>query len=230
MPSNNLLLQARNLARRHPDGRRWLLEDVSLEIHAGTPLAITGASGTGKTLLLRALAMLDRLDRGQICWRGRPPRREGIPEFRRMAIYLHQRPALLEETVEAALRRPLTLAAHRRRPFDRDRIVGWLGQLQRDETFLAKRSGELSGGETQIVALLRAIQLDPTVLLLDEPTSAVDRQTTSTVERVLQDWVGDPTSARGMIWVTHDAQQARRVARRTLWMEDGRINDESHTA
>ena len=109
MSAAALLLEARDIDRRHPNGDGWLFSGVSLGITAGTRLSITGPSGAGKTLLLRALAMLDPLDRGQILWKGRTVRRDAIPAFRGSVIYLHQRAALLEETVEASLRRPFSL-------------------------------------------------------------------------------------------------------------------------
>ena len=223
MPPNTPLLEARHIGRRHPDGRQWLLEDVSLEIGPGEQLAVVGPSGSGKTLLLRALALLDPFDQGEVRWRDRPVRRDEIPAFRRQAVYLHQRPALLEETVEAALRRPFSLRSHRAGRFDRDRVLRWLGELDRDDSFLEKRVPDLSGGEIQIAALLRAIQLDPALLLLDEPTAALDARTTSTTEQLLDRWVEESAGARALVWVSHDAEQARRVARRTLCVDGGRI-------
>jgi putative ABC transport system ATP-binding protein len=220
-----ILLQARNIVRRHPDGLRWLLHGVSLEVQAAGRLSIAGPSGSGKTLLLRALAVLDRLDDGEVRWQGRPVTRDRIPPFRKAVMYLHQRPALWDETVEAALRRPFTLAVHHGGQFDRGRIVRLLQLLDRDESFLAKRTADLSGGEMQIAALLRAIQLDPTVLLLDEPTAALDSHTAATVEELLGGWVGNSSDERALVWVTHDAQQARRVADTTLYMGNGTIRD-----
>jgi len=222
-PEKPPLLEARNLVRRHPDGRRWLLDDVSLEVHAAARISVTGPSGAGKTLLLRALAMLDPLDGGQLFWKGRPVVGKDVPRFRRDLLYLHQRSAMLQQTVEAALRRPFLLAVHRQRQFDRGRLVGWLGELGRGESFLRKRTDDLSGGETQIVALLRALQLDPSVLLLDEPTAALDSSTTSAVEELLKRRLAESPHAPAMVWVTHDAKQGRRVAERTLRMEAGRL-------
>jgi putative ABC transport system ATP-binding protein len=226
MPSETILLQARSIARRHPDGRRWLLQDVSLELPAAARLSIAGPSGSGKTLLLRALAMLDLLDGGEVRWKGQPVARDGIPPFRQAVVYLHQRPALWEETVEAVLRQPFSLGVHRGQRFDKDRMVGLLEQLGRDESFLAKRTADLSGGEMQIVALLRALQLDPTVLLLDEPTAALDWQTEAAVEQLLRHWVDDSSAGRALVWVTHDARQAGRVAEKTLHIRSGAIQDE----
>ncbi len=228
MTSSTALLHAENVARRHPDGRRWLLEDVSLEVDAGSRLSVVGASGSGKTLLLRAMVLLDPLDGGRVCWRGSPVRHDRIPGFRSAAIYLHQRPALLEDEdhVEAALRRPFSLKVHHHRQFDRQQILRWLDRLGRGASFLAKRTGDLSGGEIQVVALLRALQLDPAVLLLDEPTAALDPPTTAAVENLVRHWVEDSTEGRAFVWVTHDPQQAGRVAQTTLHMHRGRIRDE----
>ena len=217
------LLEARNIARRHPGEPRWLLQQVSVELHAGERLAVQGPSGSGKTLLLRSLAMLDPVDEGDVFWQGRTLRPAEVPSFRRSAIYLHQRAALLDEIVEAALRRPFTLAVHRHRQFDRKRIIDLLDQMGRNDSFLAQRVSELSGGEIQMVALLRAIQLDPTVMLLDEPTAALDPHTATTVEALFGRWLAEKPNERAMIWVTHDAVQANRVADRTLRMEGGRI-------
>jgi len=222
-----VLLEARNLQRRHPDRRRWLLENVSLDLFAATRISITGSSGSGKTLLLRALAMLDPLDGGEIRWQGRPVSRDAIPEFRRKLIYLQQRPAIAEPAVEAALQRPFRLAVHRRRQFDRGRIVAWLDRLGRRESFLKKRAVDLSGGEAQIVALLRALQLDPTVLSLDEPTAALDPATTKAAEEMLGDWLDESPQPRAIIWVTHDAEQAARVAPRRFHMDAGRLRKAS---
>ena len=219
---NTPVLRADRLARRHPNGRQWLLDHVSIDVPAGTCIAVTGPSGSGKTLLLRALALLDPLDAGEVRFNGRPVRGEHVPKFRRWIVYLHQRPTIAEEGVEAALRRPFSLSVHRDRSFDRGRIVDLLGQLGREENFLAKTVGNLSGGERQIVALLRAVQLDPNVLLLDEPTAALDRRTAMAVETLLGHWIKD---GRAAVWVTHGAEQAARVGQQTLRMQRGAIHE-----
>jgi putative ABC transport system ATP-binding protein len=221
------LLEARHLRRQHPDGVRWLLDDISLTVGAADRLALSGPSGSGKTLLLRALAVLDPLDGGQVCWQDRPVRRDCVPAFRSAVIYLHQRASLLDDRVEAALRQPFALAVHRKRQFRRERIIQWLARLDRDHSFLEKTVADLSGGEMQIVSLLRALQLDPVILLLDEPTAALDPQTAAAMERLLGDWVADPAAGRAFVWVTHAAEQAQRVGQQILYMRDGRVESGS---
>jgi len=223
------LVEARGLARRNPGADGWLLDHVSLRVPRGSRIAISGPSGSGKTLLLRALAMLDAVDEGELLLEGRPILRPQIPDYRRRVIYLHQRPALIETRVEAALRRPFALGVHRGRSFDRGRIVRMLEHLGRHAGFLGKPVGDLSGGESQLVALLRAMQLDPSALLLDEPTAALDPEAKAAVERLVGEWFHEQPEARAVLWVTHDAQQAQRMGSRLLRMHQGRIDDAEQT-
>jgi putative ABC transport system ATP-binding protein len=125
--------------------------------------------------------------------------------------------------VETNLRHPFSLRVHRNRRFDRDRIINLLEQLGRDVSFLEKLHRDLSGGEAQIVALVRAIQLDPTVLLLDEPTASLDREAATSIEDLLRRWHLEGAGRRSYVWVTHDSGQAERVADQVLWMEAGRV-------
>ena len=219
------LLDARGLGRRHPNGDDWLLREVSLTIRPGERLAIAGPSAAGKTLLLRALALLDHLDAGQLVWRGKPIAPADVPEFRRQVIYLHQRPALFEGTVVENLRQPFSLRVHRGRRFDRDWIISRLCSVGRNADFLEGFTRDLSGGEAQIVALLRALQLTPRVLLLDEPTAALDSETAQAAEQLVADWLAED-AARATVWVSHNLEQARRVADRRVRLVAGRIETE----
>lgn len=221
------LLEVQQLGRRHPDGQRWLLDDVSLRVFPGQRTALVGPSGSGKTLLLRAIALLDPWDTGHLLWKGQPVRHDRVPRYRCKVIYLHQRAAMLEPTVEQALASPFALAVHRERRFDRRLAIDLLEQLGRSESFLDKTARDLSGGEIQITALVRAIQLDPCVLLLDEPTAALDAATTEAVERLVNRWVEGAEGRRSLVWVSHDADQSRRTARSVLRMEAGRLIDVS---
>jgi len=220
------LLEARGLGRRHPNGNDWLLRDVSLTICPGQRLAIAGPSAAGKTLLLRALALLDRLDAGELFWRGKPIAPADVPDYRRQVIYLHQRPASFEGTVEQNLRQPFSLRVHRGRIFDRDWIISRLCSVGRTADFLERFTRDLSGGEAQLVALLRALQLTPRVLLLDEPTAALDRETAQAAEQLVAAWLGED-AGRATVWVSHNLEQSRRVADRTLRLVAGQVEMET---
>src|SRR5690348_10822186 len=95
----NPLVDAHQIGRRVPGTDKWLLRDVNLRLCPGTRLGIVGPSGSGKSLLLRALALLDPLDEGSIHWRGAPAGEKGIAHYRRQVMYLHQRPTLFEGNV-----------------------------------------------------------------------------------------------------------------------------------
>ena len=219
-------MKACGLGRRKPGSEDWLLRGVCFAVAPGDRLALTGPSGSGKTVLLRALAILDPHDEGSIEWEGRSLSGEAIPAFRKQVVYLHQRPALFEGTVEDNLTYPFTLKSHRGKLFDRERVLGILEAVKRDETFLEKSSRDLSGGEAQIVALVRCLQLDPTMLLLDEPTASLDLATARSVESVLDRWIEAGRGGRALIWVSHDLEQASRVTARGLYLRAGRLEPE----
>ena len=221
------LLEARGVGRRESNATRWLLRNVSMEIHAGRRIAIVGPTGSGKTLLLRALARLDAIDAGQILWRGGPVCGGAVPRFRQQAIYLHQRPALMEGSVEENLRLPFTLRSYVSREFRRDEILSLLERVQRDETFLDRSSQNLSGGEAQIVALVRAIQLEPTLLLLDEPTAALDEEMTRMIEALVAAWFDRSSCERALVWVSHDREQVARIADCVMNMKDGGLTGQN---
>ncbi len=219
------LLQARNIGRRPPGTNDWLLRDVSLCLSAGERLAVVGPSGSGKTLLLRALAAIDPLDAGEVLWRGEVVPDTAIPEFRSQVIYLDQRPSLLEGTVESNLVLPYKFHVNRRRRYDRARAVRLLERLGRDAEFLDKSAVDLSGGEAQIAALIRAVQLEAAVYLFDEPTAALDRAATQKAETMIHSWFEEQGAAGAYIWVTHDHEQTQRMADRVLTLDNGRFDE-----
>lgn len=219
------LLEAHGVGRRKPNGNGWLLREIDLSLHGGSRLAVVGATGSGKTLLMRALARLDSTDVGEILWRGAPIQGNAIPRFRRQAIYLQQRPALVEGTVEDNLRLPFTLRVHRQEAFSAEAVLSLLAEVDRTRRFLKRSTRDLSGGEAQIVALLRAIQLRPTVMLLDEPTAALDDASTRMIERLIGHWFDERPSERAFVWVSHNREQVARVAREVMTMIDGRLSD-----
>jgi len=216
------LVAAQGLGRRR-NGGGWLLCDLSLRLAAGDRLALGGPSGAGKSLLLRSLALLDPVDSGTVLWRGREIPDTEVPAFRSQVLYLHQRPPLFPGSVADNLRRVLSLQVHRERSFDRTWATGRLERLGRDESFLELRADRLSGGEAQIMALLRAMQLEPAVLLLDEPTAGVDDEAAAAIESLVDDWFRRDESQRALIWVSHDSLQLRRIGNRGLEIRHGEL-------
>nr|WP_231962064.1 ATP-binding cassette domain-containing protein [Symmachiella dynata] len=220
MSSASPLLQARHLGRKIPGAQQWLLKDINLQIAAGERLAIIGPTGSGKSVLLRALSGLDPIDAGEILWRGNTITNADVPNFRRQAIYLRQRPAIFEGTVESNLRIAYSLSIRGDAEFQKKRVIDLLTQAGRDADFLDKSAAELSGGEAQITALIRALQCDPTLLLLDEPTASLDPASATAVEQMVVDWQ-QADDSRAVIWVSHDPAQVLRIATREFALDHG---------
>ncbi len=211
-----LLLRAEGLKRQL--GTRLLWNQLDLHLGAGDRLGLVAPSGGGKTLLLRALALLDPLQAGQLSLQGRPPASWGLPRWRSKVLYLSQRPVAQEGTVEANLRSPWRFQQLRGQGgWQPGRILAWLAQLGRDPAFLNYRAERLSGGELQLLALLRALQVDPTVLLLDEPTASLDGASTAAVEALLIDWLA--AAPRACVFTSHDSEQIQRFATRSLELQ-----------
>src|SRR5690606_19835253 len=131
---------------------------------------IVGPPGSGKSLLLRALSLLDPLQGGEVRFRGESIDDARVPAFRRQVLYVQQQPVLIEGTVRENLQLPFALGDSSRGRYDETTIAERLSAVGLEPTFLSRQVDDLSGGERQIVSLLRGIQLGPSVLLLDEPT------------------------------------------------------------
>jgi putative ABC transport system ATP-binding protein len=230
------MLTVENLGRQLD--QRWLWRRVNFELEPQMRLGLVGPSGSGKTLLLRSLVQLDGVDEGEVSFEGQPlfhgsrhgsrhssqhgsrhssqhgsqPRSKhlSLPLYRTKVMYLSQRPTLFEGTVAENLQMVFQLAVHQSRRYEGDRILSYLDKLNRNPDFLGRPAPQLSGGEGQILGLLRALQLDPQVLLLDEPTASLDPDSTARVEALLEDWLR-AAPRRACIWTSHDAAQIERV-------------------
>jgi putative ABC transport system ATP-binding protein len=218
------LIAAHGVMRRDAARHAVLLQPTDFALNAGERAAITGPSGSGKSVFLRTLALLDACDTGHVTWRGERIARAGIPAYRRRVAYIAQRPAMLDGTVEDNLRYPYTLKTYRDAQFDRSNAMRLADAAGRRDDFLDKFAADLSGGEMQIAALVRVLQLAPDVLLLDEPTASLDPASARAIEALVDAWFGADGS-RAFIWVSHDPEQAKRVATRHLSMQAGTLRD-----
>lgn len=223
------LIEARRIARRDAQRDQILLHPTDFALHAGQRVVLTGPSGSGKSVFLRALALLDPLDGGTLHWHGHALAHTQIPRYRRHIAYVRQRPALIDGTVEDNLRYPYSLAVYRGAAFDAERARVLFDAAGRGSGFLSRATAELSGGEAQIVALVRVLQLDPEALLLDEPTASLDPESARAVETLIAQWLERERTARATVWVSHDPAQAQRVGERHITMRAG-VLDESACA
>lgn len=158
--------------------------------------------------------MLDPLETGSLRFRAQDVQTLPVTAYRTHVLCLPQRAPLYPGTVEANVQLPFRLQAHRSKTFSLGRVTHLLAELGRPKTFLAQAAESLSGGEAQLVALVRALSLGPAVLLLDEATSALDPDTLGHAEASLRNWTQQ--GERALVWVGHDALQRERFATREL--------------
>lgn len=182
-----------------------IVDRVSVSVAAASLLTIQGASGSGKSTFLRAVATLIPISAGVVLLEGREVHEVGIPEYRRRVAYVPQLPAMFEGTVATNLRtgprfRGVTVA---------DAEVGRLLERVGLGAGLAGRAAsELSGGERLRVGLARALANEPHVLLLDEPTASLDPEAASVILELVLDVAKSGTA---ILAVTHSAEHAARL-------------------
>jgi ABC-type iron transport system FetAB ATPase subunit len=180
----------------------------SLSLDAGECLAISGPSGSGKSLLLRMICELDPCS-GAAALDGVPRASISAPAWRAKVVY---------QPAEAAWWAP-TAAAHFK-PEQMARVHALLPQLKLSATLLDSEVQRLSTGERQRMALVRSLACAPRVLLLDEPTAALDPEATTAVEQLLR---AELAAGLALILVTHSEAQAQMLGRRRMRMVDRRL-------
>lgn len=174
---------------------------------------VAGPSGAGKTTLLRLCNRLEVPTRGTVQFRGTDVAGMDPLALRRRAGMVFQRPTLFGGTVRDNLLVAAPTAA-------RDELVEALHQAALDASFLDRPADRLSGGEAQRVCLARTLVTGPEVLLLDEPTSSLDRAPEAAFEGLARRLAG---AGMPIVWVTHDLGQLRRLADQVLVLAAGRL-------
>ncbi len=205
-------------------GTAVVLNGVSLEARDGETLAVIGASGVGKSVLLKSVVGLIRPDVGTIQVDGElvtELRRQDLYNLRRRVGYVFQFAALfdsmtVEENLAMGLSRVpgLSLAERRERVAESLRLVDLEG-------FGAQMPGELSGGQRKRVGLARAVAIRPKYLLYDEPTTGLDPVTKTVIDRLILR-MREELGVTSVV-VTHDMTSAYRIADRIAMLHAGRI-------
>ena len=180
------------------------LAPVSFSLEAGRCLAVMGPSGSGKSLLLRAIADLDP-NEGNVTLAGKKREIFSGPAWRRSVAYLPAEPGWWDDKVKPHFE-------------DWDRAAPLADRLSLDPDVADRPIVQLSTGERQRLALIRSLLRDPTVLLLDEPTAALDAASAAAAETLIKEQLA---KGAAVVWVTHDRDQAARMADSVLQLIAG---------
>ncbi len=195
-----------------------------LNVRAGEVLGLLGPTGAGKSTLLRLLAGLVRADHGDLYFESQPFASHDLAlPTRRCMTLVHQRPLLLTGTVRFNVEYGLRLRGQQERADKVDAVLDRLGLSK----FALQSARTLSGGQTQLVALARALVIEPQVLLLDEPTAHLDPAHVALVEETIHQVRQERRMT--VVWATHNLFQARRVASRTALLLNGQLVETTPT-
>ena len=227
--SNDILISVQHLVKEYDHGAVHALNDCNLDIRRGEVVAIIGPSGSGKSTLLRSLNLLEQPTSGAIYFDGADLAGRSVDldlhrqkmgmVFQHFNLFPHK--TVLQNITMA----PVTLK--KKTPAEaKAQAISLLERIG-----LADKAGTypnmLSGGQKQRIAIVRALAMDPEVMLFDEPTSALDPEMVGEVLDLMRDLARDGMT---MAVVTHEMGFAREVADRVVFMADGKILEEGAPA
>ncbi|MFM6927393.1 MAG: ABC transporter permease [Bdellovibrio sp.] len=196
----------------------WLTQQTpvrTFSASADEKLALIGPSGIGKSRLLKSLSGLDDYSIQQHAFKNSGM---SFREETGAVAYIHQRAHFIPGTVEENLKWPYQFKQHQNEKYNGQQIARWLQELGLPESILTKSATTLSGGEGQILHLLRSLQFRPKVLFLDEPTSSLDPQRTILVESFLNAWI--KSHGAQMVLISHNEEQTKRWATKVIVMNE----------
>lgn len=201
-----------NLLKKYHD--KAVVDIDHTQFNSGTIYGITGDNGAGKTTLLKIIAGLERYDAGEILYSGVPLEQGMMKKI----TYLSQTPYLMRTSVYENIVYPLKI-----RNVDpmtiQKKVAHIMDELQITE-LKNQLATQLSGGESQKVALARALVFDPEVLLLDEPTASIDPATIETIEEAITK--RNKRQKMTVIMISHNMDQVKRMCDEIVYMKKGK--------
>ena len=223
--SSNVLISVEHLVKEYNHGAVHALNDCNLRIHRGEVVAIIGPSGSGKSTLLRSLNLLEEPTSGTIFFDGvdLADKSVNIDKHRQKMGMVFQHFNLFphKTVLQNITLAPVTLKKKSSAEAEAQArvLLERIGLADKADEF----PNMLSGGQKQRIAIVRALAMDPEVMLFDEPTSALDPEMVGEVLDLMRDLAKDGMT---MAVVTHEMGFAREVADRVVFMADGRILEE----
>ena len=232
MATNDKLIQVKNLKKYYNKGELHALDDVSIDINRGDVMVVIGPSGSGKSTMLRSLNLLEEPTGGEIIFHGiditkksfinKAGKREKVDinlhrqkmgmVFQHFNLFPHK--TIIDNMILAPVK---VLGMNAAEATEKaQKLLERVGLGDRGDAYPI----QLSGGQKQRVAIVRALMMEPEVMLFDEPTSALDPEMVGEVLEVMKELARDGMT---MVVVTHEMGFAREVGNRVLFMADGQL-------
>lgn len=215
------MLQLNNVLKQYKDGTKTItiFRDLTIALAEGSFTGVVGPSGAGKSTLLRIINRLERIDSGSLSLFGREDRTYSVQEWRTLIGFAFQQPVMLEGSVKDNVSAGPKL---HQKPFSDEQCLELMREVGLEDELLHREAKDLSGGEQQRVALIRALALEPKLLLLDEVTAALDENNKRIVEEcILRRNREDRLT---VLWVTHDMNQMKRIMQDVWFVSAGIVS------
>lgn len=209
----------------HKFGTQEILKDINFEQEKGTVTTIIGPSGSGKTTLLRSLNMLETpykgvIELGNCKFDVENYQKQDVTRLRSQSAMVFQHYNLFKNrTILENITEGLIYGQGRKKKAAKEKAMKYLKKVSLDDK-ADVYPVQLSGGQQQRVGIVRALSIEPEVLLLDEPTSALDPESVQGVLNIIQEIASE---GRTMVIVTHEIQFAKEVSDQVVFMDKGEI-------
>lgn len=213
------MLEVKNIVKIFD--KKQILNNINFKIENGEKVIIIGPSGSGKSTFLRCLNFLETIDSGEIIFEGKPVNEKtNLDEYRQNIGMVFQSFNLFNHLTvkENIMLAPVTLKLKSKE--DAEKVAKELLKKINLSSKANKYPNQLSGGEKQRLAIVRALAMNPKVMLFDEPTSALDPEMVGEVLNLMKDLANNGMT---MVIVTHEMEFAKEIGSRIVFMDNGKI-------